>query len=58
MKSKRGSVSARHVQLHQKESDKWNPTEKLPSGVDGRKYRDPQLHNIQRVRDYGIFIPK
>lgn len=33
-------------------------TEKLSTGADGSKYRDPQPDNMQGVRDLGMLKPK
>jgi hypothetical protein len=33
-------------------------SEKLPPAVDGNKHRDPQLDNVQRLRDLEALSPK
>lgn len=36
----------------------WPSSETFPPAVDGNKYRYPQLHNVQRVRDLGTLSPQ
>jgi hypothetical protein len=33
-------------------------SEKLPPASDGSKFRDPELDNVQRLRDLGAFSPQ